>query len=405
MSAVIKKSSLNNRQKLLVFTLFLFTFMVGTSEFVIMGLLTEISSGIGITVSKTGTLVSGFAIAFAIGTPVLTVFVSRFSKYRVMITLILFFILGNVLSALAGTYSILLISRILTAVVSGALTALCMSIASETLPMSKLPFVIAFIFAGFTIASVLGVPVGTFVGQLSSWRLTFMLTAFLGIIAFVMALFLLPRHLKGERSSLKDQLRLFTHLRVILVFLIPTFSFAGTYIIYTYITPIIESELSIPSLYVSIVLLAYGLFSIISNYLSGKIASRNGVSKLRYVLIIQAFILTSLYFTMDFTIAGLISLMLMALTMFAVNASIQLYLMNFAEEHSPALKDFASSLTPIAINIGIAVGSSLGGYIVNVSGLIHLSWVGGLGALIAAALTFAVRGLDKKEKELTNFIG
>lgn len=238
--------------------------------------------------------------------------------------------------------------------------------------------------------------------------MTFWLTAVLGVIAFAMSLFVLPRHLIGERSSLKDQLGLFTHPKVILAFLIPIFSFAGTYIVYTFITPIIENELSIPSLFVSIVLLGYGLFSIISNYLSGKIASRNGISKLRYVLIIQALILTSLYFTMGSTVAGLISLMLMALTMFAVNASIQIYLMNFAEAHSPALKDFASSLTPIAINIGIALGSSLGGYVVKTSSLIHLSWAGGIGALVAAALTFIVNGLDekvfsiKKEKGLSD---
>src|SRR5699024_9668801 len=138
---------------------------------------------------------------------------------------------------------------------------------------------------------------------------------------------------------------------------------------------------------------------IISNYLSGKIADSNGVSKLRYVLIAQGIILTSLYFTIHSIIAGLISLMLMSLTMFAVNATMQLYLMNYTGAHLPEFKDFASSLTPIAINIGIAVGSSLGGYVVREKSLIHLAWVGGLGALFAAVLTFSIYEIDKKSRK------
>jgi len=397
MSENIQESTLTNLQKLLIFTLVLFTFVIGTSEFVIMGLLTEISTELKIAISKSGTLVSGFAIAFAGGTPILTALVSKFKKHKVMFSLIVIFILGNILSALAGSYLILLISRVLTAIVSGVLTALCMSITSDTMPRPKQPVIIASIFAGFTIASVIGVPLGTFIGQLSNWRLTFCLTALLGVIVFFMSIFVLPRNLHGNKSSIMEQLLLFTHSKIILAFAIPVFSFAGTYVIYTYITPIIEEGLSVPSIFVSIILFVYGLFSIVSNYLSGKIADNNGISKLRYVLIIQAVILTSLYFTINSTIAGLVSLMLMALTMFAVNATMQLYLMNYAGAHFPELKDFASSLTPIAINIGIAVGSSLGSYVVQEKGLAHLSWVGGFGALFAAILTFSIYELDKRK--------
>src|SRR5699024_10393551 len=311
MSENIQESTLTNLQKLLIFTLVLFTFVIGTSEFVIMGLLTEISTELKITISKSGTLDSGFAIAFAGGTPILTALVSKFKKHKVMFSLIVVFILVNIIIALAGSYLILLISRVLSAIVSGVLTALCMSITSDTMPRPKQPVIIASIFAGFTIASVIGVPLGTFIGQLSNWRLTFCLTALLGVIVFFMSIFVLPRNLHGNKSSIMEQLLLFTHSKIILSFAIPVFSFAGTYVIYTYITPIIEEGLSVPSIFVSIILFVYGLFSIVSNYLSGKIADNNGISKLRYVLIIQAVILTSLYFTINSTIAGLVSLMLM----------------------------------------------------------------------------------------------
>ena len=397
MTTEIKKEVLTAKQKVLAFTLTLLTFVMGTSEFVIVGLLTEVSSDLNISLAVAGTLVSGFAIAYAIGTPVMTAYVSRFPKYPLMLILISLFIIGNVISALSGSYELLIFSRIITAVVSGVLVALSMSIAADIMPESKKGAIIALIFAGFTISNVIGVPLGTLIGQLGNWQLTFWFTTLLGVISLVLSIFILPKGLKVEKASAKEQLGLLTNPRMILAFFIPTFSIAGTYTIYTYITPILEEGLSIPTSYVSVILLAYGAFSIFSNVLAGKIASNNGVSKLRYVFIVQAVILGSLYFTMESTYAGLISLMLMAVMIYAMNATIQLYLMNLATVYFPAAKDFASSLTPVAVNVGIALGATLGGYVVANASLVQLSWVGALCALIASGLAFASYRLDRKE--------
>ncbi|WP_147805187.1 MFS transporter [Alkalicoccus halolimnae] len=401
MTTVLEKESLSTKQKILAFTLTLLTFVMGTSEFVIVGLLTEVSSDLNISLAVAGTLVSGFAIAYAIGTPLLTAFVSRFPKYPLMLILISLFIVGNVISALSGSYELLVFSRIITAVVSGVLVALSMSIASEIMPVSKKSAIIALVFAGFTISNVIGVPVGTLIGQLGSWQLTFWFTALLGVISLAISIFILPKNLQVQKGSVKEQLGLLANPRIILAFFIPTFSIAGTYTIYTYITPIMEEGLGIPTRYISIILLAYGAFSILSNVLAGKIASRDGVSKLRYVFLIQAVILGSLYFTMESTYAGLISLMLMAVMIYAMNATIQLYLMNLAELYFPAAKDFASSLTPVAVNIGIALGATIGGYVVANESLIQLSWVGGLCALIASGLAVVSYRMDKKEESFS----
>lgn len=398
MTSVTAGTTLSKKQKILAFTLTLLTFVMGTSEFVIVGLLTEVSGDLGISVATAGSLVSGFAIAYAIGTPLLTAFVSRFSKYPLMLILIFVFIVGNVISALSSTYTILMLSRLITAIVSGVLTALAMSVANDSMPAEKRSSVIALIFAGFTIANVMGVPIGTFVGQLGSWHLTFWLTALLGIIAFGISVVALPKNMKNEKSSISDSLRLFKHPRIILAFLIPIFCFTGTYTIYTYITPILENGLNIPVKYAGIVLLAYGGFSIFSNILAGKIASKNGVSRLRYVFIIQAIILTSFYFTLSSIIPGLISIMLMAVMLYAMNATIQVYFMDLADKYSPGAKDFASSLTPVSVNVGIASGSALGGFVVSTGNLVDLSWVGGLAALIASGLAFISYHLDKKDK-------
>lgn len=144
-------------------------------------------------------------------------------------------------------------------------------------------------------------------------------------------------------------------------------------------------------------LLGYGAFSIFSNVLAGKIASRNGISRLRYVFVVQGVILLSLYFTMASTIAGLISIMLIAVMIYAMNATIQLYLMNLAELYSPSAKDLASALTPVAVNVGIALGSAAGGLVVAAGSIALLPWAGGLSALIAAGLASLSYALDRKE--------
>lgn len=397
MDTALPKQLLSTKQKFLAFTLTLLTFVMGTSEFVIVGLLAEVSTDLNISLAVAGTLVSGFAIAYAIGTPLLTAFVSRFPKYPLMLTLIVLFIIGNIISALSGSYELLIFSRVITAVVSGVLVALSMSIASDIMPESKKGAIIALIFAGFTISNVIGVPLGTLIGQLGNWQLTFWFTTLLGVISLLLAIFILPRKLKVVKASAKDQLGLLANPRMILAFFIPTFSIAGTYTIYTYITPILQDGMGIPASYVSAILLGYGAFSILSNVLAGKIASNNGVSKLRYVFIVQAVILTSLFFTMGTTFAGLVSLMLMAVMIYAMNATIQMYLMNLATVYFPAAKDFASSLTPVAVNVGIALGATLGGYVVANGGYVHLSWVGGLCALTAAGLAFLSYRLDSKD--------
>ncbi|MEN8698570.1 MFS transporter [Bacillus infantis] len=390
-----ESTSLLKKHKILIFTLTLLTFVMGTSEFVIVGLLTEVSGDLGITVAAAGTLVSGFAIAYAIGTPVVTALVSRFPKYPLMLALISIFIIGNIVSALSGSYVVLFSSRIITAVVSGVLTALAMSVASDIMPPAKRSSAIAMIFAGFTIANVMGVPIGTFVGQLDSWHLTFWLTALLGAAALVISILVLPRNLTSEKSSLKDSLKLFTYPRILLAFLMPIFCFTGTYTIYTYITPILENGMSLPAKYTGLILLAYGIFSIFSNVLAGRIASSNGIGKLRFVFIVQAVILASLYFTIHSAFWGLISIMLMAVMLYAMNAAIQIYFMDLAQTYAPGAKDFASSLTPVSVNIGIASGSALGGLVVSTGSLVHLSWTGALAALAASALAFISYRLDR----------
>ncbi|WP_289138740.1 MFS transporter [uncultured Brevibacillus sp.] len=387
---------MTTKQRLLVLNLFLLTFVLGTSEFVIVGLLAEVATDLHIAISTAGALVSVFALAFAIGTPILTALFSRFSKYPLMLTLISVFIIGNIVTALSGSYALLLVSRIITAVVTGVLIALAMAVASEKVSAEKRGMAISTIFTGFTVASVIGVPLGTYIGQIAGWQMAFWFTTLLGMISLIASAITLPKELKGTRSSLKKQIGLLTNLRIILAFFIPALSIGATYTVYTYLTPVLQEVLAVPSGYVSLVFLLYGIVSVFSTLIGGRVARRNGISKLSYVFLIQAAILASLYVTSSSIVTGLISIAGIALVVYTMNSTMQLYFIDLADKHFPTARDLASSLTPVSVNVGIALGSALGGFVTTKMELIDVSWIGGSVAVAASLLAMISYRLDQK---------
>ncbi|TVX92365.1 MFS transporter [Paenibacillus agilis] len=388
---------MSKQQKMLTLNLFLLTFVLGTSEFVIVGLLAEVSADLHISISAAGALVSAFALSFAIGTPILTAMFSQFNKYPLMLSLIGAFIAGNIITALSDSYALLLVSRIITAVVTGVLIALAMAVGSESVSAEKRGAVISIIFMGFTIASVIGVPLGTYIGQWGGWQLAFWFTSLLGIISLFASSATIPRGLKGTRSSLKKQIGLLTNSRIVIAFFIPALSIGATYTVYTYLTPLMQEVLFVPDQYISLVFLLYGVVSVFSTLIGGKLANRDGIRKLRYVFLIQALILASLYVTSNSIVAGLISISFLALIVYVMNSTMQLYFIDLADKHYPAAKDLASSLTPVSVNVGIALGSALGGIVTTHREIIDISWFGGIVAIAASLLTFISYSLDRKQ--------
>lgn len=359
------------------------------------GLLTEVASDMKIAISAAGSLVSAFALSFAIGTPIFTALFSRFSKYPLILALIGVFIVGNMITAISGSYGLLLVSRVITAVVTGVLIALAMAVASETVPLEKRGPAISIIFTGFTVASVLGVPLGTFIGQWGGWHMSYWFTTLLGIVSLIASFATIPRGLKGARSSLKKQLRLFAYPRIVLAFFIPALSIAATYSVYTYLAPLLQDVLFVPAQYISLVFLLYGIVSIFSTLIGGKLAAGGGMGKIRYVFLIQAVILASIYVSSGSLAGGLVSISFMALVVYLMNSTMQLYFMDWADRHVPEARDLASSLTSVSVNVGIAMGSALGGFVTTNMELIDLSWSGGIVAVLAAVLALINYRLDR----------
>ena len=392
----MNSTELSKRHWLLIFTLSLLTFVLGTSEFVIVGILTDISSGLHIANEKAGTLVSAFAITFAIATPLVMSATSHFPKRKWMLFLIGSFIILNALCVFSTSYIMLLVLRMMTAIVTGVLISLAMIVASETIPSAKRGLAISFVFGGFTLANVIGVPIGTAIAEWYNWNATFLLTTFLGGIAFLASFFVLPNKLSQFRSSMRDQFSLLTHPRILMAFFIPSLGFGATYAVYTYLVPILNG-MEAPSNSISLILFGYGFISIFSNILAGKIASNNAIGRLRIVFLLQAIVLISLYWTTNNLFYGLINIGLMSLMAILLTTSTQLYLIDLAGIYQPKATGLAASLMPVASNIGIALGSAAGGMVYHQGNLMSVTWVGGLIAILASLLTFLSHHLDQKQ--------
>lgn len=388
--------SLSRSDWTLILSLSLLTFVLGTSEFVIVGILPDIANGLAISIATAGTLVSAFAISFAIGTPLMMSFTSHLPKRNLILGLTLGFILLNLLSSLAPTYSLLLVTRVLTAIVTGVLISLAMLVASESVPITKRGIAVSFIFGGFTMANVFGVPLGTLIGQRFGWEATFILTTSLGVVALIAVYRVVPHHLQSTSSSVADQLRLLTNPRILIAFFIPALGFGATYVVYTYLVPILKSVLGVPVAWVSPILFAYGFISIFSNMMAGKIASHNPIGRLRFVFLVQALVLAALYMTTLNVTLGLLNIALMSFMSILLTTSTQIYLIDLAETVNPDAKGLASSLMPVASNVGIGMGSALGGIVYANAPVMMLALVGGAVALMAAVLTSLSHHLDQQ---------
>lgn len=392
----MKTSSLSRSDWTLVLSLSLLTFVLGTSEFVIVGILPDIANGLSISIATAGSLVSAFAISFAVGTPITMSLTSHLPKRKLMLGLTILFTVLNLLSSLAPMYEWLLVLRMLTAVVTGVLISLAMLVASESVPPAKRGMAVSFIFGGFTMANVFGVPIGTFIGQQAGWESTFILTTTLGAVAWIAIYRVLPNQLSQEKASLREQLTLLTNPRILIAFLIPAFGFGATYVVYTYLVPILKDVLGVPIAWVSPILFAYGFISIFSNIAAGKIASHNPIGRLRFVFLVQAFVLAALFVTTSNVTLGLLNIALMSFMAILLTTSTQIYLIDLAEKFNPNAKGLASSLMPVASNVGIGLGSALGGVVYATSPIMTLALVGGLVALVTAGLTAVSYSLDQR---------
>lgn len=260
------------------------SFMLGMSEFIMVGILPDIAAGLKVSEVTVGNLVSLFALVYAPVTPLGSALSARFPRFATHLTLVGVFLLGNVLCAFAPNYGVLVIARILIALVSGTLVAIAMTYAPDVTTERYRTKFIAWVFSGFSIASVVGVPVGTWVANVFGWRWAFHLVNVLTVVLIVLMVIVLPRNSHIVKIGFLPQFRLFFDRRIQLGVLDVVFGAAASYVFYTYLTPIMRDEVHVPERYLSVGLVIFGAACLWSNLYGGKLADRGrGVEPLTHI--------------------------------------------------------------------------------------------------------------------------
>ena len=375
-----------------VLILVFMSFVMGTSEFMVMGILPDMADGLGVQYSSIGAIVSAFALSYAVCTPILSAVFGRFGRYRMFMVMAVLFLAADVWTLLSPNYISVLMSRVTTAAVSGALLSLSLSFVADLADNRARASAVAWVYAGFNISSIIGVPLGTFMSNAIGWRSVFVLILILGVVVVTAAAIRLPRDagVTKVNKSGRDAIGLMKDMRVIGGFCVTAFAAAGMYAVYTYITPILEDELMFPDDMVGIGIMAYGVMCLFSNLIAGKLAEHGGLRKVRYLLVVQALVLFALPMALSSQVAGFTDLMLAGLMMYLMNSSVQLLMMDVAVKEHPSTITLASSLNPTAFNIGITFGSLLAGVIYDASGATYLGYGAGIFVLISAAFAFSL---------------
>ena len=371
------------------------SFMLGMSEFVVVGILPDIASGLKVSEVTVGNLVAIFAFVYAPCTPLGSALSARFPRFLTYLTLMGVFLVGNILCAFAPNYPVLLIARLLIASVSGTLVAISMTFAPDVTTDKYRTKFIAWVFSGFSIASVVGVPAGTWVANTFGWRVTFALVSVLTAVLMASMAVSLPRNSHPAKIGFLRQFRLFFDRRIQLGVADVVFGAAASYVFYTYLSPIMRDEIGVPERYISVGLVVYGCACLWSNLYGGKLADRGrGVEPLthiRPIYCVQAVCLCLLAFASLVPAGGALLLVALGMLMYLQNSASQVLYMDVAYQSHPGSVNLAASLNSMSFNIGIAIGSAVGGLVNDVFGLTWLGPVGAIFALLAAGTTTLLR--------------
>ncbi|MCY8795570.1 MFS transporter [Bacillus inaquosorum] len=375
-------------------------FAIGTTEFISVGLLPLISDDLDIPVTTAGLTVSLYALGVTFGAPILTSLTSSMSRKTLLLWIMFIFIAGNTMAATASSIGILLAARVISAFSHGVFMSIGSTIAADIVPEDKRASAISIMFTGLTVATVTGVPFGTFIGQQLGWRFAFMIIIAVGVIAFITNGILVPSKLrKGTKTTMRDQLKLVTNGRLLLLFVITALGYGGTFVVFTYLSPLLQEVTGFKAGTVAVILLGYGIAIAIGNMIGGRLSNRNPIAALFYMFIVQALVLFVLAFTAPYQTAGLITILCMGLLAFMNVPGLQVYVVMLAERFVPSAVDVASAMNIAAFNAGIALGSYLGGVITDSIGLIHTAWIGGLMVVGAVILTGWSRLMEKRDRQ------
>ena len=376
-----------------LFALAVSAFGIGTSEFIIMGLLPDLAHSFQVSIPKTGILVSGYALSVTLGSPLVALALSHMDRKRALLILMGMFVAGNALCALAPTFLLLLLARILTALCHGAFFGIGSIVAFHLVPRSERAQAITLMFSGLTLANVLGVPAGTALGQAFGWRFAFWALVPIGLVAGL-GLFRLVPHQPAEKLELKHEFRAALRPQVQLVLALSTLSSVSLFCVFTYVAPILEQVTHLSPAAVTRVLVVFGVGITVGNLLGGKLADWKQMP----VLLTGFVLLIAIFLVMPFVeltvVPAVIMIFVWGCVHFATGSPLQARIVDQAK----GAPNLASTLNQGAFNLGNAIGASLGGIMLTEGiGYRYLSW--GSAAVASVALLVALIALRVEQNE------
>jgi predicted MFS family arabinose efflux permease len=390
---------------LALLALTLSAFAIGTTEFVIVGLIPTMASDLQVSLPSAGLLVSLYALGVAVGAPVLTALTGKWNRKHVLLAVMSLFVAGNVMAWQAPGYNTLILARILTGLAHGVFFSIGSTIATGLVSKEKAASAIAIMFTGLTVALVTGVPLGTYIGQSFGWQATFLIVAVLGLVALIGSALLVPSNLKQPPvTKLTSQLKVLTQPRLLLVYAITALGYGGTFTAFTFLAPILEQVSGFGSSAIGLIMLVYGVSVAVGNIWGGKMADKMGpIKALKVIFFGLATVLIVFNFSAVNPIAAVATILVWGAFAFGNVPGLQVYVVQLAEKYTPDAVDVASGLNIAAFNVGIALGSWGGGLIVSNAGLMHTPWIGAVIVAIALALTCLSGRIDNQEKKKPDF--
>jgi DHA1 family inner membrane transport protein len=358
------------------------SFCIGTTEFVIMGLLPDVARDLGVTIPAAGLLVTGYALGVVFGAPIVAAATIHLPRKPALIGMVGMFVLGNVLCALAPNYLVLMLARVVTAFCHGSFFGIGSVVAADLVAPNKRAQAIALMFGGLTLANVLGVPFGTALGNAFGWRATFWAVAVIGLIAALAIALWLPANIAMKPADLRGEMRVLRQPQVLLAMAISVLASASLFSVYTYITPLLETVTKFTPQVVTYALLVFGAGLTVGNFIGGGLADWKLMPSLLAIMGVLAIVCSSFTFASRAPVAAFVTLFVWGALVFAVVPLLQLRIVNEAA----SAPNLASTLNQGAFNLGNATGAWLGGAAL-IAGVSYgqLPLIGGAVAVLALA--------------------
>lgn len=375
-----------------IYALAVSTFAIGTTEFVVVGLIPGIARDLQVSLPAAGLLVSLYALSITLGTPIFSALVGRFARRPLILTLMAVFTATNLAAALAPEYYSLLLARIVMAVSHGVFFGVGTTVATSLVPKEKSGSAVAMMMGGLTVAMVIGVPLGSWIGQSFDWRVPFLLVTAMGAVALVSLLVFLPRDIQqSPPTSFISQMKLLANRDLALMYLLTAVGFGGSFVVFTFLAAILTDVTGIGNGTLNIALMIFGAATVVGNFAGGKLTDRIGTNKAMVTTLtglIASFVLVAL--AMSSEAAMLVVIAIWGVFAFAIPSIMQDGVVKVARVVAPDAVATASGMNIAAFNLGISFGSFIGGQLVAGPGLTTTPYAAIVMAVVALGIALFV---------------